>query len=136
MVYSNQEDYRVIEATFHDTDRPQLQLEIDATVAEVTLTDNLQYCVQAFLNSSDVRAGNDKGSVGFFNAAQSGARTALLSRVIPGYNLVLGPEPQPRFVLDALSSITNVKVLSAPTLVVKDGEPALLEVGDEIPTST
>jgi len=137
MVYSDQEEYRVIENTIREMDRPQLQVEIDATVAEVTLTDNLQYGVQSFLTSSDVGAAADKGSVGFMNGpTQSAIQGALLSRVVPGYNLVLGPEAQPRFILNALSSITNVKVLSAPTLVVKDSEPALLEVGNEIPIST
>src|SRR5439155_10108271 len=43
VVYSNQEDYRVVERAIRDIDRPQLQVSIDATVAEVTLTDGLQY---------------------------------------------------------------------------------------------
>jgi len=37
VVYSNQEDYRVVERAIRDIDRPQLQVSIDATVAEVTL---------------------------------------------------------------------------------------------------
>ena len=35
VVYSNQEDYRVVERAVRDFDRPQLQVSIDATVAEV-----------------------------------------------------------------------------------------------------
>src|SRR5262249_7756073 len=69
VVYSNQEDYRVVERALRDIDRPRLQVAIDATVAEITLTDDLKFGVQYFLTSKDVGAGNNKGSVGLLNAA-------------------------------------------------------------------
>ena len=145
MVFSNQEDYRVIERSLRELDRPQMQVAIDTMVAEVTLTNALQFGVQSFLASSDARLGNDKGSVGFMPApaaaattaaAQSVAQAAFLQRVLPGFNLLLGPEAQPRLILNALSTVTDVKVLSAPSLVVMDSQPALLQVGDEITIST
>jgi general secretion pathway protein D len=34
--------------------------------------------------------------------------------VLPGFNLLLGPEAQPRVILTALSTITDVNVLSSP----------------------
>ena len=136
VVYSNQEDYRVVERAIRDIDRPQLQVSIDATVAEVTLTDGLQYGVQAFLTSKDVGLGNDKGSIGLLGAGQVAAQSALLQRVAPGLNLVLGSENQPRVILNALSNLTDVKVLSSPSIVALDNQPALLQVGDEIPITT
>src|SRR5882757_2222474 len=136
VVYSNQEDYRVVERALRDIDRPQLQVSIDATVAEVTLTDGLQYGVQAFLTSKDVGLGTDKGSVGLLGAGQVAAQTALLQRVAPGLNLLLGSENQPRVILNALSNLTDVKVLSSPSIVALDNQPALLQVGDEIPITT
>jgi general secretion pathway protein D len=136
VVYSNQEDYRVVERAIRDIDRPQLQVSIDATVAEVTLTDGLQYGVQAFLTSKDVGLANDKGSVGLLGAGQVAAQSALLQRVAPGLNLVLGSENQPRVILNALSNLTDVKVLSSPSIVALDNQPALLQVGDEIPITT
>ena len=132
VIYSNQEDYRVIERALREIDRPQMQVAIEATIAEITLTDGLQYGVRFFFSSKDAKAGTDKGSVGLFDVAQS----ALISRVLPGFNLLLGAEAQPRVVLDALSSMTEVKVLSSPSLVVMDNQPAVLQVGDEIPVST
>ncbi|MGJ4942105.1 type II secretion system secretin GspD [Bradyrhizobium sp. HKCCYLS1011] len=136
MIYSNQEDYRVIERALESLDRPKLQVAVDAMVAEVTLTDQLQYGVQAYLTSSNAGLGNDKGSVGLFNAAQSSAQSALLARVLPGYNLLLGAEANPKLILSALSTLTTVKVLSAPSLVVADNQPAILEVGNQVPIST
>lgn len=132
IVFSNQEDYRVIERSLRELDRPQLQVSIEATVAEVSLTDALQYGVQYYLGSSAVGAGVDKGSA----ALSALASKAILQRVLPGFNLLLGPEAQPHLVLNALASLTNVKVLSSPSLVVTDNQPALLQVGQEIPVST
>jgi general secretion pathway protein D len=69
-------------------------------------------------------------------AVQSAVQSAFLQRVLPGFNLLLGPEAQPKVILSALSTLTDVKVLSAPSVVVMDNQPALLQVGDEIPSST
>ncbi len=136
VVYSNQEDYRVVERSLRDLDRPRLQVAIDATVAEVTLTDGLQYGVQFFLNSKDARLGTDKGSIGLLGVASSAASSTMLQRVAPGLNLLLGSEAQPRAILNALTTLTDVKVLSSPSLVALDNQPALLQVGDEIPITT
>jgi general secretion pathway protein D len=136
VVYSNQEDYRVIERALRDVDRPRMQVAIDATVAEITLTDDLRFGVQYFLTSKDVGAGKDKGSIGLLNAAQSTAQSALLQRVTPGLNFLIGSEALPRVILNALSSVTDVKVLSSPSIVAMDNQPALLQVGDEVPITT
>ena len=67
VVYSNQEDYRLIERSLREIDRPRLQVAIDATVAEVTLTDALQFGVQYFFSN------NNSSSVG---SNHPGAATA------------------------------------------------------------
>jgi general secretion pathway protein D len=136
VVYSNQEDYRVVERALRDIDRPAMQVAIDATVAEVTLTDDLQFGVQAFLTSKDVGLGKNKGAVSLLSVGQEVAQAALLKRVAPGLNLLLGSESQPRVILNALSTITDVKVLSSPSIVALDNQPALLQVGDEVPITT
>ena len=104
VVYSNQEDYRVVERALRDIDRPLMQVAIDATVAEVTLTDDLQFGVQAFLTSKDVGLGKDNGAVSLLSAGQDAAQGALLQKVAPGLNLLLGSASQPRVILNALSN--------------------------------
>jgi general secretion pathway protein D len=153
LVYANQESQRVVEQTIHQIDRPQRQIAIEATIAEVTLNDQLNYGVQYFLASQ-------KGSISYTipNVTGTGAATtttatgttvvepasnavnaaagALLGRVLPGFNLLVGAENSPRVILDALHNITNVKVLSNPSLVVLDNQAATLQVGDQVPFST
>ncbi|WP_366521427.1 type II secretion system secretin GspD [Tardiphaga sp.] len=130
LVYANQESHRIIEQTIRQIDRPQRQIAIEATIAEVTLNDNLNYGVQFFLASKDVGLKTDTGSL--LNTVGN----AVLNRALPGFNFLIGSENAPRVVLDALHGVTNVKVLSNPSLVVLDNQPATLQVGDQVPVST
>ncbi len=137
LIYANQEDYHIIERTLQQIDRPQLQVAIDATIAEVTLNDTLNYGVQFFLQSTNVGLPADSGSiVNTTSAVGGGTAGALLSRVLPGFNFLAGTEAQPQVILNALHQVTDVKVLSTPSLVVVDNQFATLEVGDQIPVST
>jgi general secretion pathway protein D len=130
LIYANQESYRIIEKTLRQLDRPQLQVAIEATIAEVTLNDKLTYGVQFFLKSSDVGLGKDKGSI--INTVGG----AVLERAFPGANLLIGSAAEPRVILDALQTVSDVKVLSNPSVVVLDNQVATLQVGDQIPVTT
>ena len=132
VIYSNQDDYRVIERSLRALDRPQLQVAIEATIAEVTLTNALQYGVQYYLGSTDVKAGANNGSI----SLSASPTSALISQALPGLNVLLGSQAAPKVILSALSALTSVKVLSAPSLVVADNQPAFLQVGDSVPIST
>src|SRR5262249_33922734 len=52
------------------------------------------------------------------------------------FNFLIGPELQPNMILDALHSMTDVRVLSNPSVVVVNNEVATLQVGDDVPIST
>jgi general secretion pathway protein D len=138
LIYANQENYRIIERTLQQIDRPQLQVAIDATIAEVTLNDTLNYGVQFFLKSSNVGLPANSGSIvnTASDATSVAAAGALLSRALPGFNFLVGTEAQPQVILNALHAVTNVKVLSNPSLVVLDNQFATLQVGDQIPITT
>jgi general secretion pathway protein D len=138
LIYANQESYGIIKRALEQVDRPQLQVAIDATIAEVTLNDNLQYGVQFFLKSTNVGAPANTGSA--VNTASSSLQTAvagaLISRVLPGFNFLVGTEAQPQVIINALHAVTDVKILSNPSLVVIDNQVATLQVGDQIPITT
>lgn len=141
VVYSTENEYRVVERAIQNLDRAKLQVAIDATVAEVTLTNALQYGVQFFLNGQNVSGGvlgsnAATAQSSALTAASVTAQSALLQSVGPGLNLLLGSAGNPRAILNALQTVTDVKVLSSPSLVALDNQPALLQVGDEIPVST
>lgn len=147
LVYANQEAQRIVEQTIRQIDRPQRQIAIEATIAEVTLNDQLNYGVQFFLASQKGSISNTisgvsnaatvgSGAVAAASNAVNAASGALLGRVLPGFNFLIGSENSPRVILDALHGVTDVKVLSNPSLVVLDNQAATLQVGDQVPFST
>jgi general secretion pathway protein D len=131
LVYGNYEAQRIVEQTLRQVDRPLLQVAIEATIAEVTLNDTLTYGVQFFLNNANVGLPYPNA-----NAVNTIGTSTLLSRVFPGFNLLLGPENMPTMILNALHTVTDVKVLSNPSVVVLDNQIATLQVGDQVPIST
>jgi general secretion pathway protein D len=141
LIYASAENYQIIERTLVQLDRPQMQVAIDATVAEVTLNDNLSYGVQYFLQS---QAGGIPGSIsniptsppGVASTNAAGLVGAALNRAFPGFNFLIGSEAAPNLILDALHAVTTTKVLSNPSLVVIDNQVATLMVGSDVPIST
>jgi general secretion pathway protein D len=151
LVYADQGNYKIIEATLQQIDKPALQVAIDATIAEVTLTNELSYGVQFFLKSKGLGLPPDKGSLLNTQSTQSPSTTTttdavtgiattvttgLINRVLPGFNFLVGSEASPTAILDALHTVTSVKVLSNPSLVVINNQVATLQVGDVVPVST
>jgi general secretion pathway protein D len=127
VVYASEQEYKPIERTIIDLDRPTPEVAIEAIAAEVTLTDQLKYGVQYFL--SGTAKGND-GSIAQLSAALP------LAQAVPGFNAVIGNLVSPKVVINALRDVTEVKILSSPSLVVADNQPAVLQVGDQVPVTT
>jgi general secretion pathway protein D len=123
LIYASQENYRLIERALVQLDRPQLQVAVELTIAEVTLNDNLNFGVQFFLNNK-------------FGALINSATPSLPTTTLPGFNAVLGNILTPQVVINALHGYTDVKVLSNPSLVVVDNQVATLQVGDQVPVTT
>jgi general secretion pathway protein D len=152
LVYADQANYRIIEATLLQVDKPQLQVAIDATIAEVTLNNDLSYGVQSYLTSRNLGLKPNTGSILGTQATAAPATTidpttgvasiagsvsnAFINRAFPGFNFLVGSETQPSVILDALHTVTTVKVLSNPSLVVINNQKATLQVGDVVPVST
>jgi general secretion pathway protein D len=119
LIYARPPEYRMIEAALKKLDILPQQVLIEATVAEVTLNHDLQYGLQWFFKS-----GHSSLTFSPFGAA--------VAPVFPGFDYMLsGGSAQ--VILNALSAITDVKVVSAPQLMVLDHQTARLQVGDEVP---
>ena len=133
LVYSTQREQDTVVGMLRKIDILPLQVLIDATIAEVTLNDQLQYGTQFFFKSGGINGV-------LSNATQSLASTALssaaLNAVLPGFILGgtgIGGAP---LALSALQAVTTVHVLSSPQLLVLDNQPARLQVGDLVPYLT
>jgi len=123
LVLASQDDYRSIEAAIRQLDVAPRQVLIEATIAEVTLSDNLTYGVRWFLENSDWELG--------FNSpvptAASGEGLAFA---------FFDQDSSVRAFFDLLSANSNVKFLSTPQVMVLDNHTATIRVGDQIPVTT
>jgi general secretion pathway protein D len=133
LIYANTEDYKIIERTLNQLDWPKLQVASDVTIAEVTLNDQLNYGVQFFLHGGSVSNTTSGVMPSILNNLTSSPVGPGLSS---GLNVIAGNVAFPRVVINALQQLTDVKILSNPSLVVVDNGEATLEVGDQIPITT
>ncbi len=99
-----------------------LQVLIEATIAEVTLNDELRYGVQWFIRDLE---GVD--------LTLSQVAEGALAQAFPGFSAIFSSGADPRVVLNALASVTDVNVISSPQLMVLDNQTALIQVGDQVP---
>jgi general secretion pathway protein D len=118
LVYATAGEYSVMEGMLRKIDIIPLQVLIEATIAEVTLNDALQYGTQFYLKNSDI-----KYTLG---------ATPTLPTAFAGFAASVAPH----VIIQALADVTQVKVLSAPRLLVMDNQPAHLQVGQEVPILT
>jgi general secretion pathway protein D len=131
LVLADAEGHKLIQRALTEIDRAPAQVLVDATIAEVTLTDQLQFGVQFFFRSRGIATiGNDA------EGGLSSGSTAALRGLYPGFNYLVGSGDLTRLALSALSDLTDVRVRSSPSVVVMDNQSATLRVGDQVPIVT
>jgi general secretion pathway protein D len=123
LIYSSDAQFERMKGVLREIDSVPNQVLLEAVIAEVTLDDDLKFGVRWFLGENNSR--------GTFSDAATGAT----SSVFPGFSYFLKANDI-AFSLNAISSVTNVRVLSAPSLVVLDNKTATLQVGDQVPIVT
>ena len=115
--------FSLIEDAVERLDVTPNQVFLEATIAEVTLSDDLSFGLSWFFQSGE------------FQSAFSTASNGAVANAFPGFN-VLFSGSDGRAALNAVAGVTDVKVLSAPSLMVLDNRTATLQVGDQVPIIT
>ncbi len=126
LLYATPAEHDTVEAMLHKIDILPLQVRIDAVIAEVTLNDSLNYGTQFFFKNGGIN--------GALNFSPMGTAANALASTFPGF--LLTGATNSTFALSALQSVTTVKVLSSPQLMVLDNESARLQVGNLVPYLT
>ena len=105
------------------------QVLLEATIAEVTLNDELKFGLRWFFQKGDHKFG--------LNDTDGTLAADLLPKIpaLGGFSYFLNM-PNVKVALNALSSVTDVNVVSSPTLTTMDNKKAILQVGDEVPILT
>jgi general secretion pathway protein D len=132
LIYATPEEESTIEALMHKIDILPLQVRIDATIAEVTLNDTLQYGTQFFFKSGGLNGALSSAS----NATETGSSIINpITNTFPGFVLAKNSSAV-QWAITALQAVTDVRVLSSPQILVVDNQPAHLQVGNLVPYLT
>ena len=123
VVLAGQQDHRAIEAAIRRLDIAPRQVLMEATIAEVTLSDSLGYGVKWFLANGDHELGF--GAPVPSRALGEGLAFAFFDQ-----------DSDVRAFFNALASESSVKFLSTPQIMVLDNQTANIRVGDQIPVTT
>lgn len=127
LVYGTRGEFEKIEMTLRRLDIPPTQVLIEASIIEVTLTDDLKYGLQ-WIFTDKVRGGlTGTGVLSTAAGAAFGATPAGFSYTLRN---TLGDV---RAVISALADKSLVKVISSPSLMVLDNHTATIAVGNQQP---
>ncbi|MCD6663083.1 MAG: type II secretion system secretin GspD [Comamonas sp.] len=125
LVWSTGVEFGKIEATLKRLDVPPTQVLIEASIIEVTLSDDLKYGLQwAF--SDTHRRGPGTGVVGALATGATGGFSYTLKDTLGNM----------RVTLNALAAKSLIKVISSPSLMVLDNQVATIAVGTQQPVRT
>lgn len=123
-IFASNSEWAEIQSVLQKLDIPPQQVMIEATIVEVALNDNLRYGLQFALNSGNAD----------FNLTDSGSGGVTAGG--GGLGFVFDNGRSARVILDALSSVTDVNVISSPRLMVLGEETATLQIGDQVPVAS
>jgi general secretion pathway protein D len=124
LIFATPDEYASIASALQRLDVEPIQVLIEASLAEVKLTDALRFGLQWAYQSS-------KGPL-ILSENGSGA----IRSQFPGFSYLYTGAQDIQAVLNAIESLTNVKVISSPKLLVLNNREAQLQVGDQVPIVT
>lgn len=123
VVWGNSNEQEAMARLIQILDTTPVQVLLEATIAEVSLNDDLSFGLRWFFEAGDFR--------GTFSDVSNGA----VAPSFPGLSFLF-QGASAAVALNALASVTNVNVISSPSIMVLDNQEALLQIGDEVPVAT
>lgn len=137
VISATSRDYEKILSALRQLDIPPRQVLVEATIAEVTLADNLQYGLQWFFRN-EVGPLGGVGGLGTLPSVGDGLSglQALVAGGSDTFTYALTHGGVARALLQTLASDSKLKVLSSPQLLALDNQTAAIRVGDQVPVLT
>ena len=136
IIVATAQEYEVIRPIINQLDVMPLQVLVDATIVEVTLTDSLKYGLQWYFNHGNggTNSANSNG-LGVLSTETVASTAVTAAKGGFGYSF-LSKSNDIGAILNAQASNNNVNVISSPSLMVLNNQEASIQVGEEISLST
>jgi general secretion pathway protein D len=133
LIQATQAQYTSIRAAMERIDQEPLQVLIEAQILDVELSEDLQFGVNWFLsNNPDIVAPGGDGPISSaFDTLQFGSSTNFFANIT-------GPVGSAfmQATISALDSVTDVRSLGAPSLLVRNNATATITVGTQVPVQS
>ena len=136
LILATPADYDVIESALKKLDVIRRQVLVEVLLAEVLLTDDLQFGIDWFIKSRN----NTFGTLNTMGALPPGGRVLgpnnVVPNFIPGLQLINLTGDEVRAVLRTFGGEGRASILAAPQVMVLDNEKAEIKVGNRISVQT
>jgi len=133
LIQATQAQYSSIEAAIERIDQEPLQVLIEAQIIDVELNEDLQFGVNWYLsnNPDAVAPGGDGPISAGFDTLAFGASDNFFANIV-------GPVGSAfmQATVSALDSVTDVRSLGAPSLLVRNNATATITVGTQVPVQS
>lgn len=131
VITAKYQEYQEIESVIKELDALPLQVLIDATIAEVVLTEELKYGIKWYFN-----AGNSAGGLGLTSLIGKSSDSIISAAGNYAFNYYLNFGKDLKILLQAEADKGKVNVVSSPSVMVQNNQEASMRVGDQIPILT
>ena len=131
LVQSTPEEWEQISRLLVQLDVAPRQVLVEAKILEVTLSGDLQYGIQYYLQNKGTAA-----PTGFSGPPQAGGFLGNLSNAVTTLTggFLVGHSRELLAQLTAMESTGKVKTINEPSLIATDSIPAVMNVGQTVPT--
>ncbi len=131
IILAKEAGYEIIAAVIADLDVLPLQVLIEVSIVEVSLTDDLSYGVEWFLKRNGVADKFNTESLLDLGGGEG------IGPQVPGFSFALnGTGTLVQGVFNTLAAESKLNVISSPSLMALDNHSASIRVGDQQPVAT
>lgn len=125
MILSSEAMYKQIQEALKRIDIMPMQVQVEASIMEITLSDEMSNGLQWYLTQN----GNTFGEFGVGKFGANATPSGFSFTLAGGSNGIKG-------FIHALAKDSKVKVISSPSVLVLDNQTAEIRVGDQQPIKT
>jgi general secretion pathway protein D len=134
LIQATQAEYQSVQAAIERIDIEPLQVLIESQVLNVELNEDLQFGVSWFLTNNPDLIPAEIGDIPeYLQSAEFGGSTNFLTTIATP---IANGMPFIQATITALDSVTDVRSLAAPSLLVRNNATASITVGTQVPVQS
>jgi general secretion pathway protein D len=134
LIQATQAEYQSVQAAIERIDIEPLQVLIESQVLNVELNEDLQFGVSWFLTNNPDLIPAEVGDISeYVQFAEFGGSTNFLTQIATP---LANGMPFVQATISALDSVTDVRSLAAPSLLVRNNATASITVGTQVPVQS